>query len=36
MVRSCDGGVLVIRVVIVVGWLGSGGRCMVVVVLVIR
>ena len=36
MVCSCGGGVCVIRVVIVMGWLGSGGECMVVVVLVIR
>ena len=38
MVCSCGsgGGVCVIRVVIVVGWLGSRGGCMVVVVLVMR
>ena len=37
MVCSCGGGgVCVIRGVIVVGWLGSGGGCMVVVALVMR
>ena len=39
MVYSCGGGgddVCVIRVVIVVRWLGSGGEGMVVVVLVMR
>ena len=36
MVCSGGGGVCEIRVVIVVGWLGSGDGCMVVVVLVMR
>ena len=37
MVYSCSGGgMCVIRVEIVVGWLGSGGESMVVVVLVMR
>ena len=37
MVCSCGGGdVCVIGVVIVVEWLGSGGGCMVVVVLAMR
>ena len=36
MVCSYGGGVCVIRVVIMEGWLGSGGGCMVVIVLVMR
>ena len=38
MVCSCGGGdsVCIIRVVIEVGWLRSGGGCMVVVVLMMR